>query len=432
MARRLSLLFLLLGGLALQSGVATAAENRVVEVVDVAGPVDGNGVRFIEDSIRRAATSGNVELVVLQIDSPGVLASYAQVEELARLVSDPPLPLVAWIGPAPGEAFGGILQVAAGAPLTAAAPGAKVGWWMPVVAGRGTPARPADPALTAAEPPDTLLEAPAPVTRPISGVIDMVSPDTASIRQLLQALDGQTIRFGAHTATLSTVRPYTAPDGSQGVAVLPTIIREPGVWARFLGLATRPDPAFFFLVAGLTVAVFEFYAVGPGVAAAVAGLSLLLASYGLAVLPVRWWALGLVVLAVLALSSSYQRGGVPALTGLGLAGLLAAGLVFTGGGPQIASSLPGVLLTVAAAGFFFLLAMPVVARARFSTQTIGRSHLIGRRGMAVTTFRPDGEVEVDGARWRATAHREAAIAVGDEVRVAGVDGWYLEVEHPEA
>ena len=86
------------------------------------------------------------------------------------------------------------------------------------------------------------------------------------------------------------------------------------------------------------------------------------------------------------------------------------------------------LLTIGSAAFFFLLAMPTVARSRFSTQTIGREGLIGRAGQAVTALTPDGEVDIDGAVWRATSHREAGIAPGDPIEVIGVEGWFLEVD----
>jgi membrane protein implicated in regulation of membrane protease activity len=76
--------------------------------------------------------------------------------------------------------------------------------------------------------------------------------------------------------------------------------------------------------------------------------------------------------------------------------------------------------------------MPTVQRARFSTQTIGREGLIGERGVALADFEPDGLVEVKGARWRATAHREAGLRVGSDVVVSGVDGMFLEVEPAHA
>jgi membrane-bound serine protease (ClpP class) len=75
--------------------------------------------------------------------------------------------------------------------------------------------------------------------------------------------------------------------------------------------------------------------------------------------------------------------------------------------------------------------MPTVQRARLSTETVGRDGLIGQTGRAVVDFDPDGVVEVQGARWKGTAHREAGIAAGDEIEVVGVDGLFLEVERVE-
>jgi membrane-bound ClpP family serine protease len=48
--------------------------------------------------------------------------------------------------------------------------------------------------------------------------------------------------------------------------------------------------------------------------------------------------------------------------------------------------------------------------------------------VALVGLDPDGIVEVQGARWRATTHREAKVATGTEVVVNGVDGLFLEVD----
>ncbi|MDH5615987.1 MAG: nodulation protein NfeD, partial [Acidimicrobiia bacterium] len=77
---------------------------------------------------------------------------------------------------------------------------------------------------------------------------------------------------------------------------------------------------------------------------------------------------------------------------------------------------------------FFLVAMPTVARSRFSTPTIGRDSLIGRIGTAVTEVAPEGAVEIDGARWRALGHRESGIGAGDSVKVVGIEGIFLQIE----
>jgi len=244
---------------------------------------------------------------------------------------------------------------------------------------------------------------------------------TAAPRQVVQLLDGRTVAFAGGERALSTL---VRVDGGETIA---TIVRSPGWWDGFLRLASTPEAAFFLLVAGLTVAAFEFYAIGPGIAAGVAAMCLFLASYGIAVLPVRWWAVALTLLSAWVLAVAYQRGSVLALNLVGLVGLAVAGFSFTDAAPQFSPGVPGVLLTIGSAAFFFLLAMPTVARSRFSTRTIGREHLVGRNGRAVSDFSPDGVVEVDGARWRASAHREAGLRRDDPVVVTAVEGWFLEV-----
>jgi len=160
----------------------------------------------------------------------------------------------------------------------------------------------------------------------------------------------------------------------------------------------------------------------------VAAISLLLAGWGMVNLPVRLWAFGLAVTGWAVLTASYQKGGVVALTILGALLMQIGGMWYVDGSGQIDPRWFLILPSVLAVLFFFLLAMPTVQRARFSTQTIGRDSLIGKEGVALVGFDPDGIVEVQGARWRATAHREANVVTGSAVVVTGVDGLFLEVD----
>ena len=234
------------------------------------------------------------------------------------------------------------------------------------------------------------------------------------------------------------MRPFTTADGpvvvetlepfEGGVTLKVTTLRQPGLATRFFRLAVTPEAAFFFLAIGLTIVSFEFFAMGPGVAAGVASICLLLAGWGIVNLPIRWWALALAVFGWGLLTAAYQKGGVIVLTILGALMLQIGGMWYVDGSGQIDPRwfliLPSVLVVL----FFFLLAMPTVQRARYSTQTIGRDSLIGETGVARVGLDPDGIVEVHGARWRATSHREAKVATGTPVVVTGVDGLFLEVD----
>lgn len=390
-------------------------DERRLDVVDISGALDDQAVTFVADSIRNAGELDS-EAVIIQLDSPGVVADRQLYEELQALVANPPLPLIVWVGPAPAVAYGGALDLLAAAPLSLAAPGAKIGLAEPTIA--------ADRDDSVSAFPPALIESVLVVEAPVHDLVDGVSP---AIRQIVQELDGVVVSFGTQSRQLSTLL-NTAPGSELEVSHIPVTFHKPGFWARFLRLGVTPEATFLFLMAGLTVAAFEFYAIGPGVAAAVAGVSLFLASYGMATLPLRWWAVGLAVVGWGAFTASYQRGGVAALTTTGALVALAGGLWFVDGAPQIEMNPIVMIVIVAVILLFYTVAMPTVARSRFSTRTIGRDNLIGSRGVALVDFDPDGEVEVEGARWKASAHREAGIREGSSVRITEVDGLVLGVE----
>jgi membrane-bound serine protease (ClpP class) len=381
-----------------------------IDVIDVSGPLDRSALEFMRHSIQAAADRGQV-LAVLQINSRAVLDQEALGDLLATIES-PPLPLALWVGPAPAVAFGGAAVIVSEAEHAAVAPGSEVGLLLPVVAGED------NLASWLGDLPGLLDE---PVPAEESG-LDL----QPSIRQYLQDLDGETFQTAAGPVVVETLVPF-----EEGVTLRTVTFRQLGLGTMFFRLAATPEPAFFFLVVGLTIVSFEFYAIGPGVAAGVAGVSLLLAGWGFLNLPVRPWALGLAVLGWAILTTAYQKGGVLSLTVLGAVMLQLSGTFYVAGSGQIDARWYLVLPSVLGVLFFFLLAMPTVQRARFSTQTIGREGLIGERGVTVAVFDPDGVVEVRGARWRATAHREAGLAPGSEVLVSGVDGLFLEVEPAE-
>lgn len=382
-------------------------------MVDVSGPLDDPAVDYLIDSI---LDNVNAEVVLFQLDSPAVVADPTRFFELLELVADPPVPVAVWIGPAPAVAYGGVVDLLVAAQIKVAAPRVEIGLARPVIA--------ANPGALEPTTPPALAESFIVVQAPVPGVVDIVSP---AIRQVLQELDGITVTTGAGSRALGTIS-VDVVDGEEVISTIDVVYHKPGLWARFLRLAATPEATFLFLLAGLTIVAFEFYAIGPGVAAGVAAISLFLASAGIASLPLRWWAVLAAVVGWWLMTVSYQRGGVAFLTGLGSMVMLLGGLWFVAGAPQLQMNPFAAALVVASVTAFYVVAMPTVARARFSTRTIGRDHLIGREGVATADFDPDGEVEVDGARWRASAHRASGISRGDRVRVTAVDGTYLEIE----
>lgn len=395
-------------------GQDTPAAGPVV-VADVRGPLDQIALDFLTEAVQ----TPDAQLVVLQLNNPGI--SSGDPSELFAAVESSATPVAVWVGPAGAVAYGGAGQLLLIADATGAAPGTSVGYLEPVVV--------RDPSPGVANP-----------RRPLEGLVDasfgvtedakppMVDAVVPTIGQYLASLDGQVVG----DVTIETARQIEASDGST-ITVPSVDVRflKPGLWDRFLRLASRPEAAFFFLLAGIAVATFEFYAAGAGVAAAVAALSLFLAGYGWATLPMNWFAVALAVIGLALYTWDFQQNRLGAGSVAGTISLLLGGFFYTSAGPQFTPAWWGVVISVIGIALFYGFALTTVVRSRFSTLTIGREYLVGKRGTAETDFDPEGVVVVDGARWRARSHRAAGLQPGDAIQVMEVNGILLEVGPPE-
>jgi membrane-bound serine protease (ClpP class) len=401
-----------------------------VVVAEVTGPLDQRTLDYLEDAVHSDA-----QLVILQIDAPGIASGDPLPLYEAVFAAD--VPVAVWVGPDGAVAFGGAGLLASLADVAGAAPGAELGRLEPLVVGEP---------LTAVDVVARLALDEALLTVPVDGVavvteegledagdggvsaaslndglLTVISP---SIGQFIAALDGETI----NGVTLETTQTTVAEDGTE--IIVPSVFvefRKPGLFTRFLRLAIWPEATFFFLAAGLALMAFEFYAAGAGITAAVSVLSLFLAGYGLATLPINWLALGVVLIGMWMYTWEFQRNQLGVRSIAGTVALLGGGFTLTTAGPQFVPRWWAVVLVVIGIGLFYVFAMGTVVRSRFSTPTLGREYLIGAHGVAETTFDPEGTVTIDGARWRARSHRAAGLGPGDEIEVLEVKGIVLEV-----
>ncbi len=396
---------------------ALAHGDQGIDVVVVSGSLDGRLINFVIDAIE----DSDAEVVVLQIDSAATLNG--DFDELLELVTDPPTPVAVYAGPAPARVSGGALRLLAAAPIAGAAPGVVLGPAVPTRAGASDDAA----AIRAAHPnlPGELVAGSASVVDDFDGFLDLVEP---SIGQFVVGLHDRAVIIDGAPVNLETA---VAVIGDGVVNLRPSgevTFIEPGLIDATLRLGIGPEAAFFFLMVGFSLVAFEFYAVGPGAAAAVGVVSLLLGGYGISVLPVRWWAVALIPVGLLLYTIDFQRNDLGWKSLLGTGALISAGLFFTDAAPQIVQTWWIVLIIVLGTALWFGFALTTIVRSRFSTQTIGRDHLVGRVGTADTAIAPDGTVVVDGAKWQARSTRVSGIEAGDRVEVVAVEGIVLEVD----
>ena len=405
---------------------AVAQGQRVVEVVDLEGVIDPTTAGFLEGQIEDANRNGS-EAVVIQLDTPGGLS--VSMDDMVREIVRSEVPVVVWVGP-PGARAGsaGVFLVYA-SHVAAMAPATNVGAAHPVDLGGGPIEEKAVNDAVArlvslAELRDRDAEFAEAAVRESESITDgealergVVEVVAGSISDLLEQLDGRTVETEAGSVTLATVGPEVT-----------VRFHEPGLLTRILHAVTDPSIAYLLLVLGFWAVVFEISQPGVGIAGMAGAVSLILAFYALAVLPVNIAGLLLVILGLILFVVDVYVEGLGVFT-VGGALALAVGsfLLFAGVDPEIRVSpwlISGVVL---ASVLFFGFAMTLALRARRRQATTGYEGLIGLVGESRADLDPEGQVWVKGALWKARA-LNGDIPRGRRVRVRRVDGLLLLVQ----
>ncbi|QGG96550.1 NfeD family protein [Actinomarinicola tropica] len=377
-----------------------------ISVIEVSGLIDPVVAEFIRTSIDEAEQD-EARYLVINLNSPGAVIDDDELADLARRIHDADVPVAVWIGPSGSQALGGAAQLASVADPIGISVGSRIG--------------------------DTGE----------SVLPDELGPLFGEHERLL---DGTTI--GAERAEELGIATGPAPTLGELALLLPgfetqQVVQdgepalEPRTGVRFSELdltgqlfhtVASPPVAYLLLAIGLALIVFELFTAGIGIAGIVGAGSLVLACYGLWVLPVRPWAVALVILSFLAFSVDVQTGIPRVWTGIGFVMFAVGTLWFYDG-----LSLSWVTLGAAFVGIVltYISGMPAMVRTRFSTPTIGREWMVGEPGLARGPVDPDGVVVVRGAPWRARTNRATPIADGERVRVVSLEGLLLEVEPEE-
>lgn len=242
-----------------------------------------------------------------------------------------------------------------------------------------------------------------------AGLIDLIAGDQ---QELLAELDGFEVQ-GPKRTTLET-------SGYE--------IEERDMPLRYEVLQVLVDPniAYLLLLVGLIGITLEILSPGAIVPGLLGGVALVLGLIGTLQLPVAAAGLALLVLAfVLIVAEAHlPTGGL--LGVLGIAALVAGGLLlFEGGeGGETVSPWVAVPVAVVLGGGVLVVGQRVLAARRREVRT-GEEELIGSTGSVRVALDPFGQVFVQGALWRARAVGGERIEVGGAIRVEAVDGLTL-------
>lgn len=420
--------FLIVGVLLAAMGNALLrAQQPVVEKLvlnDTIQPVSaGELARAIA-----VANANGAAAVLVQLDTPGGLLDSTRAMAGAILGSH--VPVIVYIAPAGARAGSAGFFLLESADIAAMAPGTNAGAAHPVMEFGGQPDatmsqkiendaeaflrsyvtkrnRNADAAAAAVSSSHSYTAEEALSQH----LIDVIASSDA---ELLHALDGREItRLDGSKQALHLA-------GARIETVRSTMREE------LLDWLVNPNIAMMLLVVGALLIYLEFNSPGTIVPGALGTLFVLLAVFGLNLLPIRYTAVLLLIAAIVLIVLEAKFGGHGVLAVAGILCLTFGSLTLVAAPvPELGIS-PWVALAVGA-GFggitVFLVRLAVRARRRKSR--LGAEALIGSPASAMEPLAPEGHVLVEGEIWRAVSTEP--VQKGARLRVTGHEQYLLRV-----
>jgi membrane-bound serine protease (ClpP class) len=406
------------------AGQAQQPRVIVIHLDDTIQPISAD---YMARGLEAAATQ-HANAVLIEINTPGGLLD--SMRQMVSKVIASPVPVIVYVAPSGSRAGSAGFFLLEAADVAAMAPGSNAGAAHPVVMGaklddtmkqklendtaaflrsyvarRGRNVQAAEDAVRSSK---SYSDQEALQLK----LIDLVAPDDAS---LLNDIDGRTIaRFDGSKIVLHT-------RGAELVAVDPTLREE------ILDRLTDPNLAVLVLMVGGLLIYVEFNTPGTIIPGTLGTILVLLALFGLNLLPVRYTSVMLLVaaFALLILEAHFASHGVLAAAGI-LCLVIGALTLVDGPIPELRVHLATALSAGLAFGLITVFLLRLALRARRSKVRMGGDAMIGQIAVVTQPLAPTGQVMVNGELWQAESATPAAL--GEQVRVRGLRDLTLLVE----
>jgi membrane-bound serine protease (ClpP class) len=404
------------------------AEQPVVDKLILADTIQPVTAAELERALLLANSDGAQALLV-ELDTPGGLLDSTRSMAGAILASR--VPVIVYVSPAGSRAGSAGFFLLEAADIAAMAPGTNAGAAHPVLEFGGQP----DPIMTQKIENDAEAFLRSYVTkRGRNAEAAEAAVHSSHSYTAEEALDQHLIDLVANndSALIAALdgRAITRLDGTKqvlhlaGARVAPL---KPSLREELLGWLVNPNVALLMLVCGALLIYLEFNTPGTIVPGALGTLMVLLAIFGLDLLPIRYTAvlLLLAALGLLILEAKVGGHGALAIAGIvcltfGMLTLVAAPV------PELQVSLWIAIGVSAGFGVITVLLLRLAVRARRMKSRLGADALVGSSANAMEPLSPEGHVLVEGEIWRAIA--SGPVATGAALRVVGHDAYLLRVE----
>jgi len=436
---------------------SASPENPFVYRIELADEViNPIAVEYIESSIKKAETDGASALLI-QLDTPGGLLT--STRKIVKMIMNAQVPVLVYVGPSGARAGSAGVFITIASHVAAMAPSTNIGAAHPVAMkdkrstkdtfkellevlkgkkdGKGKPKETAKESKDSMEQKimnDTEAWARSIATfrgRNQKWAVEAVSESVSATEN--EAFQKDVIDFVVATPEELLIKanglPAMLPKGRTTIETKEAKIIDLPMSTRlkWLNVLAHPNIAYILLMLGFYGLLFEFTHPGIGFPGVAGAICLVLAFFGLQVLPTNYAGVALIVMAIILFIAEAKITSYGLLTLGGVVCLFLGSLIlFASPYEFMRVSLPIVIAFVAATAVVAAgLATLVVRSQRRKTKT-GEEGLIGAVGEVQNIDGEHIQVFVHGEIWDARC--DAKLEIGQEIRVVGTKGLILTVE----
>lgn len=394
-----------------------------VPIIPIEGPIGPATADFITRQMENI--DSQTPVIIMRINTPGGLDQ--AMRQIVNTILEAPVPVISWVAPSGARAASAGMFILMASDIAAMTTTSNMGAATPVNASdpdsnlsqkiindasaylrtlasnQDRNAEIADTAITEGRS-FTADEALA------NGLIDLVAD---SLPDLLATLDGRAIDKNGTTHSLQL--------DNTSIEVRETDWRD-----DLLSFIAQPNVAYLLLTIGFYGIILEFYSPGIALGGILGVICLVLASYGLSLLPVNYAGAGLLALGLVLLCAELLTPGIAVLGAGGLlAFLLGSLLVIDSAEPAWQISRALIAATTTSTAALMALVLWSALKARKQPASSGVEQMIGQSAIALEDFEQTGHVQFQGERWK--AHSSRPVSTGEQMKVVKVEGLILHV-----
>jgi len=400
------------------------AEVLKVVVDDAIQPITAE---YIGRALETAAANHD-QAVLIELNTPGGLVD--STREIIEKMSGSTVPVIVYVTPTGAHAGSAGIFILEAADIAAMAPGTNAGA--------------AHPVTLYGKPDDTMMKK---IENDVAALMRSVASKHGRNVELAESAVRESKAFTEQEALDKKLIDYVATDERDlfrqisarsfkrfnGTTMTLNVANDPvrnypmTLKEQILSYIMDPNITLIILMVGALCLYVEFNHPGAVVPGTVGVIFIVLAAFAMHLLPIRFAALAmiLVAFALFAAEAKFASHGV--LTAGGIVLLTLGGLLLVDGPiPEMRVRLVTALAVAIPLGMITAFLMRIAVRARRNKVVTGKQGLVGEIGVAETALSPGGKVFVHGELWDAVAELE--IPAGERVVVRQVDGLTLRVD----